>query len=52
MVLDAANGLRHTSEPADYSPEISMKIVPPLAVNEGTPLFGAEHDVVVQAVER
>jgi hypothetical protein len=52
MVLDAAYRLSHTAEPADYSAEIGVEILPPFVVNEWAALFGAEHHVEMQAVER
>jgi hypothetical protein len=49
MILNSADNLGHAVHALDDPPEVSMKTWWPFGLNEGSPLFGREDDVIVQA---
>jgi len=51
MVLNSADNMEHAGHAFDDSAEVSMKTWLPFGLNEGSPLFGREDDVIVQAEE-
>ena len=51
MILDSAHNLGHAVHAFEYPTEVSMKTWSPFGLNEGSPLFGREDDVIVQAEE-
>ena len=51
MILNSADNLGHTVHAFNDPAEVSMKTWLPFGLNEGSPLFGREDDVIVQAEE-
>lgn len=51
MVVDSADGLRNASESSHSSSQVCVQGRAPLRPDIGTTFFGAENDVVMQAVK-
>jgi hypothetical protein len=51
MILNSADDLGHAVQAINDPAEISMKTWLPFGLNEGSPLFGREDEVKVQAEE-
>ena len=51
MILDSADNLGNAVHAFNDPPEVSMKTWLPFGLNEGSPLFGREDDMIVQAEE-
>ena len=51
MILNTADNLRHPVHAFDDPTEVRMKTWLPFGLNEGSPLFGREDEVKVQAEE-
>ena len=51
MILNSADDLGHAVQAINDPAEISMKTWLPCGLNEGSPLFGREDEVKVQAEE-
>ena len=51
LILDSADNLRHTVHAFKDPAEVRMKTWLPFGLNEGSPLFGREDEVKVQAEE-
>jgi len=48
MVCDTTNCLGYTIHISHYSAKVSMQPLPPRGGNSGSPVFGTEHDVLMQ----
>ena len=51
LILNSADNLGHAVQAFNDPAEVSMKTWLPFGPNEGSPLFGREDDVIVQAEE-
>jgi hypothetical protein len=51
MILNSADNLGHAVHAFNDPAEVSMKTWLPFGLNEGSPLFGREDHVIVQAEE-
>ena len=51
MILNSADNLGHAVHAFNDPAKVSMKTWLPFGLNEGSPLFGREDDVIVQAEE-
>ena len=51
MILNSADNLGHAVHAFNDPAEVCMKTRLPFGINEGSPLFGREDDVIMQAEE-
>jgi len=51
VILNSADNLGHAVHAFDDPTKVRMKTWSPFGLNEGSPLFGREDDVIVQAEE-
>jgi hypothetical protein len=51
MILNSTDNLGHAVHAFNDPAKVSMKTWLPFGLNEGSPLFGREDDVIVQAEE-